>query len=975
LNAAVNDVGDHDGSAVVERTGQRTATGDGGFTSENWAGYVVCPSGVSNCATPPSADQVLAVDAYWTVPYVASTSGSEEMAANWVGIGGFGTEDLIQDGTWEQITPGGSEAVSAWWEMLPGYAEFISLSPNPTISPTDTVYAVVSFDGTSGSNQVWFFEIIDETTGSSWAGAETCASGCYSSSFETADWIQESPEAGDTIVQIPAFGSFAFSDDEVYLGTPSSATWVSLSSVSASEVYQGFQENSNYFDADGVVTSNVYNNAGSAYFYAQYLVDAYDDSGPCCTISPDVAAVGQTVYGHLQLWSPDSFSYSGATSLDLMLQIWDPTSGESCFVASESSELSVVSGYAYYPDGLTVCPGLNNGVYDYNLLLWYGTDPAELGEVGSLPLVSSDWQSRLVVSSYPAVTTPMGSPTGIDLGQSVTFTAVASDGSGGYSFQWNGLPTGCASSDTAQLSCSPTMAGATFVTVAVTDSSGNTTLSGSLAYTVRTDPTLSGISASLGTVDIGQTVTFTTSASGGSGGYTYTWNGLPTGCASSATPSDSCTPTGAGMFTVTATVADSNGWTATGTALPYTVATDPMTTAPLASHMSIDLGQPVAFTTTATGGSGSYTYIWSGLPTGCASANSNTIACVPTAFGTDSIIVKVTDSNGYSNTSSPLAYTIFSDPTVSAVSTSANSVDIGQTVAFSVRASGGAGGYSYVWIGLPPGCVSFSSASIQCAPTGAGAFSVNVVVTDSSELSVTSAILPYTVDSAVTATGASSVGSLDVGQSVMFSVAAAGGSGGFRYAWSGLPLGCVGTAAPAVTCVPTAAGAYSVASNITDSNGFVVTTRVLSVTVYSDPVVSSFGVSPDSLLANSATTFNASVTGGKAPLTYSYLGLPAGCSSVSVSTFSCNPSATGTFTVEVVVLDANGFQVTKNTTLTVNPSFLGLPAVDGFALVGGGIALAAVAVAVAVLLLSRRKPRGPTAVPPPQQSTPPAGVS
>ena len=215
-------------------------------------------------------------------------------------------------------------------------------------------------------------------------------------------------------------------------------------------------------------------------------------------------------------------------------------------------------------------------------------------------------------------------------------------------------------------------------------------------------------------------------------------------------------------------------------------------------------------------------------------------------------------------------------------------------------------------------------------------------------------------------------GTVDVGQAIVYSVVAYGGSGGYAYAWSGLPAGCTSSGAASDSCAPNGAGRFSVVAAVTDSNGFTVMSQALSFTVFSDPTVSSFSTSPGSLLEGVSTTFVATVTGGRAPLTYSYLGLPAGCSSANVSTFSCTPSATGTFIVYVIVLDANGFNVTQNTTLTVNPSFLGLPALEGYALVGG-IALAAVA--ATVLLLSRRKRRNPKATDRPQQVTPPPGAS
>ena len=100
-------------------------------------------------------------------------------------------------------------------------------------------------------------------------------------------------------------------------------------------------------------------------------------------------------------------------------------------------------------------------------------------------------------------------------------------------------------------------------------------------------------------------------------------------------------------------------------------------------------------------------------------------------------------------------------------------------------------------------------------------------------------------------------------------------------------------------------------------------------------------------------------------MTYSYAGLPAGCTSADTPVLACTPNATGTFNVQVTVTDANGMTMRSNATLTVNASFLGLPAAEGYAVVAGMVVLAAVVVVLAVLLLRRPKKGGPAAAPPP----------
>jgi YVTN family beta-propeller protein len=306
--------------------------------------------------------------------------------------------------------------------------------------------------------------------------------------------------------------------------------------------------------------------------------------------------------------------------------------------------------------------------------------------------------------------------------------------------------------------------------------------------------------------------------------------------------------------------------------------------------------------------------------------------------------------------------TVNIDPTVATpTSLPRDSVDLGQSVTFTTSASLGTGDYSYDWLGLPSGC-SGHQASIGCTPTTVGSFWVAVNAIDSSGFAVSSGTLAFVVYPAlnVTAPTASQV-SADVGQAVTFSAATSGGSGEIAsIQWSGLPTGCVAASTSSISCRPTATGIYSISVNVTDSDDFTASSGTLSFSVFTDLVVSSFSASPGSVLDGSSVTFLATTTGGKAPFTYAYPGLPPGCSSTNNSTFHCTPSAAGTFTVEVIIHDGNGFEATRNVTLTVNPQVLGLPAAEGYVVIGGAVTLVAVAAVVAVILSLRRgAPRSP----------------
>jgi YVTN family beta-propeller protein len=86
--------------------------------------------------------------------------------------------------------------------------------------------------------------------------------------------------------------------------------------------------------------------------------------------------------------------------------------------------------------------------------------------------------------SDPIVALPIASPPAVALGGSVTFSAVASQGSGGYSFVWTGLPAGCLTNDQESITCTPLATGTYSIIATATDSNGFSASSPALSFSV-----------------------------------------------------------------------------------------------------------------------------------------------------------------------------------------------------------------------------------------------------------------------------------------------------------------------------------------------------------------------------------------------------------------------------------------------------------------------------------------------------------
>jgi PKD domain-containing protein len=211
------------------------------------------------------------------------------------------------------------------------------------------------------------------------------------------------------------------------------------------------------------------------------------------------------------------------------------------------------------------------------------------------------------VDQDPSVSTPSSNPSSADVGQTVVFSASVGGGSGAYIYNWSGLPTGCAASQSAVVSCRVTNAGATSVRLNVSDYNGESADSGVLDFSAYADPGVA-ISSDRAALDVGQTVELTAVATLGSGGYSFLWADLPKGC-SGTLDSIQCSPSTAGRYPVSVKVTDSNGLAVDSSGLLLTVAF-PLSSTIAASSATPTIGDEVTFTSNVSGGTAPLSYAW-----------------------------------------------------------------------------------------------------------------------------------------------------------------------------------------------------------------------------------------------------------------------------------------------------------------------------------------------------------------------------
>jgi hypothetical protein len=213
---------------------------------------------------------------------------------------------------------------------------------------------------------------------------------------------------------------------------------------------------------------------------------------------------------------------------------------------------------------------------------------------------------------------------------------------------------------------------------------------------------------------------------------------------------------------------------------------------------------------------------------------------------------------------------------------------------------------------------------------------------------------------------------LDVGTRGTVSLLAFGGVAPYTYSWNLLPPGCPSSNHTTLTCSPSVANTYQISATVKDAAGASMTSAATPWVVAGPPSVSAFTLLPSPALVSQRVSVNVTVTGGSAPYSFRFAGLPPGCNSQNLSAFSCFPQSTGSFAVTVNITDADNLSASAHTTLSVSVTVTGGTALWEYA-VEGLLLLALLGVVIYILRRKRRAPDpGVTPWTPPAAGSAPA---
>lgn len=439
--------------------------------------------------------------------------------------------------------------------------------------------------------------------------------------------------------------------------------------------------------------------------------------------------------------------------------------------------------------------------------------------------------------------------------------SVAVSASGGtipYTYIWsNGGPSG---------SASITGLAAGTYTVSVTDASGCAAIS--TVSITEPPPIVAGTTATSASCS-SLTGTATVNSSGGSPGYTYSWNDGQT----------TLTATGLGSGVYTVEVTDANGCSITQTA---SVGGSPTVTLSLSPSSVKCFGDDTTLTVTVNTGTPGYSYSWSDGQT----------TSTATGLKAGSYSVVVTDAIGCTSQQTAT----ITEPT--ALTTDVLPVSVkcfGDTTSAIVTAAGGTPVYTFSW----------SNGQNTAAASGLDATTTyTVLVTDNNGCTSQSTVAPTQPTSLVPAISATSINCY--GGTTSIATSATGGTpvsaGVYSYSWS------TGQTTDTVSAL---AGTYTV--TISDANGCTISTNI---TVTEPPPVTLVVPAVGIICIGQSATLTATMTGGTPA--YSYLWMPG---SLTGSSISVSPVTKTIYTVSA--MDANGCTAAPQTVeVDVRPSLL-----------------------------------------------------
>ena len=566
------------------------------------------------------------------------------------------------------------------------------------------------------------------------------------------------------------------------------------------------------------------------------------------------------------------------------------------------------------------------------------------------PIETASSSATIKVEADPFVSISIvndspSSTVSLDAGQSITFLAKVTGGSGTFDYLWyvNGNAT---ISTGSQFNFTRSLVGNYSVKVRVTDvgvMAGATPLmvvfSAKVNIRVYSYPSLT-ISPTEWTMDVGQTLNITTTVHNGTGDFSYVWYQNGSRISNAAKSYYIFDPAGAGKYSFNVSVTDLTTVGSTPKVVLNSSVTIVVVNSKLAASISLnqstlDVGQTTYFSLGITGGTSPYT--WSLELNGSssnltgASLSPSLSSFKPGGVGTYTLYFNVTDHVGEtSDVSATLK--VYSDPIATVTTTSVNT-DVGLSFTADGSISGGyvpiGYYYYYAWTvgdSIPPSSLTNSSSgtvsttlspSALKALSNPGTYDVYLWAIDlNGKIVVSSNYITVIVNPLPEASITLSKTTIDVTQSTTVTLSIVGGTSPYTWTFEFNGSGNQsGASLSPFTFTPKGVGTYTLYFNVTDNVGET-SKATAKITVNTLPSIT---ISPTSstIDVSQGITFTNITNGGTSPYTWSYTVNATSGYSISGNTITFTTA--GSYEVTITVKDAAGETASASSTVKVNP--------------------------------------------------------
>ena len=408
-------------------------------------------------------------------------------------------------------------------------------------------------------------------------------------------------------------------------------------------------------------------------------------------------------------------------------------------------------------------------------------------------------------------------------------------------------------------------------------------------------------------IPIGNPTTLHGGGSGGSGNYSYSWS--PANFLVNANVQNPQTDTLNSSMSFTLTVTDNVTSCSSSSSVLVLVQGFPLNATTNAVPATICQGSSSQISALPSGGSGTYSFVWSSNP-GNFSSNLQTINVSPTI--TTEYTVTVT--SGAQSITSNVIVTVMPLPTQVGLITGDNVVCKGDTIAYSVASIASA--LNYYWQ-LPPGASIYSGNGTNTIvvnySNSASSGNINVYASNFCGSGPVSNNLLVTVNLLPIANAGNDVILPQVSPTTLHG-SASGGSGSYSYSWSPALLLDDYTSTDPTTIALNYSTIFTL--SVTDNVTGCINTSQVQVIIAGGALAATASASPQIICEGNSTQLNALPQGGTGNYQYTWTSNPPSIFADLIKNPIVSPTITTQYTV--VINDGSGM-ASAAVVVTINP--------------------------------------------------------